>query len=208
MHEIKNRWTGAVIFTSKDSETLLHALERAVEEKVNLDGASLVGANLVGANLDGASLVGANLDGAYLVGANLVGANLDGASLVGANLVRANLDGASLVGANLDGASLDSIRNDFWDVLIRARHEIPELRKHLVEGKVDGSVYEGECACLVGTIANIKHCKYDEIKALKPDSTRPIECFFMGIKTGDTPETNQISKIVVGWIDEFESLLK
>ena len=168
MHEIKNRWTGAVIFTSKDSETLLHALERAVEEKVNLDGASLVGANLVGANLDG----------------------------------------ASLVGANLDGASLDSIRNDFWDVLIRARHEIPELRKHLVEGKVDGSVYEGECACLVGTIANIKHCKYDEIKALKPDSTRPIECFFMGIKTGDTPETNQISKIVVGWIDEFESLLK
>jgi hypothetical protein len=143
MHEIKNRWTGAVIFTSKDSETLLQALERAVEEKVNLVG-----------------------------------------------------------------ASLNFVRNDFWDVLIRSRDEIPELRKHLVEGKVDGSVYEGECRCLVGTIANIKHCKYDEIEALKPDSTRPIERFFTGISTGDTPETNQISKIVVGWIDELQSLLK
>ena len=50
------------------------------------------------------------MDGANLVGANLVGASLDGANLVGARLDGARLDWASLVGARLDRASLDRAR--------------------------------------------------------------------------------------------------
>src|SRR3990167_3289840 len=85
-----------------------------------------------------------------------------------ANLVRASLDGANLVGANLDGARLDFIKHDFWAVLLCAPHEVEGLKKAIADGKINGSVYEGECACLVGTIANIKHCKYDSIKGLQP----------------------------------------
>ena len=67
----------------------------------------------------------------------------------------------------------------------------------------------GDCACLVGTIANIRHKKYTELgNGLIPNSSRPAERWFMGIKKGDTPENNQISKITVEWIDEFQQLLE
>ncbi len=72
----------------------------------NLDGADLRGANLTGADLRGANLDGADLWGAYLRGANLRGANLTGAYLWGADLTGANLRGAYLGGADLRGANL------------------------------------------------------------------------------------------------------
>ena len=79
----------------------------------------------------------------------------------------------------------------------------------MLAGKVDGSCYQGECACLLGTIANIRHCDYDAIgNGISPDSSRPAEQWFMSIKKGDTPETNNISKITVEWIDEFVNLLE
>ena len=140
--------------------------------------------------------------------ANLVRASLDGANLVGANLVGASLDGASLVRANLDGARLDFIKHDFWAVLLCAPHEVEGLKKAIADGKINGSVYEGECACLVGTIANIKHCKYDSIKGLQPDVERPAERWFTGLKPGDTPDKSQIAKITLEWIEEFEGKIK
>ena len=167
----------------------------------SLDGASLVGASLVGARLDGASLVGARLDGA-----SLVGASLDGARLVGARLDGARLVGASLVGASLDGARLDFIKHDLWGILLHVPNEVAGLARALQEGRVNGSVYEGDCACLVGTLANVRHCKYTELPGINPDSSRPAEIWFMGIAKGDTPETNQIVKITLGWIEEFQKL--
>jgi hypothetical protein len=133
--EIKNRWTGAVIY-SGEAATIAELVINAVRDNINLneaqltdvvfpyrasldrarlDGASLSGARLDGASLSGASLDGASLSGASLDGASLSGASLSGASLVGASLARAsldgaNLDGASLVGARLDRASLDRAR--------------------------------------------------------------------------------------------------
>jgi hypothetical protein len=109
--QIKDRWTGKVLFTAEGLTTAAAAVMMAVAAGASLDGASLDGANLAGADLDGASLdgaslVGARLDGASLVGASLVGARLDGASLAGASLVEASLVGANLGGANLVGASL------------------------------------------------------------------------------------------------------
>lgn len=73
----------------------------------------------------------------------------------------------------------------------------------MLEGRVDGSTYEGKCACLVGTIANVRGAKYDALGALKPNFSRPIECWFMGIKKGDTPETNVPAKWAAQWIDEW-----
>jgi hypothetical protein len=103
--EIKNRWTGAIIFEA-DCESLKLCVQLACEKKVSLRGADLRGADLVGADLVGANLGNANLGKANLVGANLVGADLRNADLVGAKLGNANLGKANLVGANLVGADL------------------------------------------------------------------------------------------------------
>jgi hypothetical protein len=180
----------------------LQAVKAALAASADLRGADLRGADLRGANLYDANLRDADLRGADLCGANLRGANLYDANLRGADLYDANLRGADLCGANLS-----SIRVDFWDVLLHAKNEILGLRLALIEGRVDGSTYEGECACLVGTIANVKHCAYDSIEALKPDSNRPAERFFLAIKKGDTPENNQASKLAVEWLDEFVASL-
>ncbi|MCH4575722.1 pentapeptide repeat-containing protein [Achromobacter xylosoxidans] len=112
MHfEIKNRWTGAVLFTAdvpEGTESGLIArvaLEQAVEASAYLGDA-----NLRGADLRGAYLGDANLRGADLRGANLRGANLGGADLRDANLRGANLGGADLRDANLGGANLGELR--------------------------------------------------------------------------------------------------
>ena len=208
-----------------------HALEKAVEARAYLIGANLrdaylIGANLRDANLRDAYLIGANLRGANLIGANLIGANLIGANLIGANLRDANLrdaylSDAYLIGANLSGAYLigaknlaeargiDTFRTDFWDVLLRAPAEIAGVRAALVEGRVDGSTYSGECACLVGTIGNVRQVDYTQLgNGIKPDSGRPAEQWFMSIGKGDTPETNQCSALAVQWLDELTGLLQ
>ena len=92
--EIKNRWTGDVLFEyEKENNTLKDTVEKAIENRANLGGANLKGADLGGANLKGADLYGANLEGANLKGADLYGANLYGANLKGADLYGANLEG-------------------------------------------------------------------------------------------------------------------
>jgi len=61
--EIKNRFTGSVIFTyEKENATIKDAVVQAVKEGANLRGANLEGANLRGANLRGAK----NKEQAYL----------------------------------------------------------------------------------------------------------------------------------------------
>ena len=106
--EIKNKWTGSVLFEyEKEDNTLKKTVEKAVKEGANLEGADLEGAYLRGAYFEGANLEGADLEGADLEGANLEGADLEGAYLRGANLEGAYLEGAYLRGANLEGADLE-----------------------------------------------------------------------------------------------------
>ena len=192
--EIKNRFTGAVIFMHDvEKNSIALTVKAACEASISLSGADLSGAYLRGANLRWASLSGANLSGAYLSGADLSGANLSGAYL----------SGADLRGANLSGADLQPIRDDVWAVLSAAPAEVPALISALKNGKVDGSTYEGDCCCLVGTIANAKGCGYGEIDGITPDSTRPAERFFMGISKGDTPDTSQFSALALQWAEEW-----
>ena len=221
--------TGSVLFEyEKENNSIRDTLIEAVSEGAYLMGADLIGADLrgayltganlrgaglIGADLRGASLIGADLRGAYLTGANLRGANLAYAylrdtDLTGAYLADANLRGADLIGADLRGADLGLFKKDFFDVLLRAIPEINNLKNALINGKIDGSAYTGECACLCGTLE-----KSDSIEIKKRiydlrDSSRPIEIFFTLIRPGDTPENNYPAKVVLEWIEEFEELIK
>ena len=91
-YEIKNRWTGEVLFSCEIPDGMesgmiaRHAVETAIAEGANLRDANLRDADLWGANLRDANLWGANLRGANLRDANLWGANLRDADLRDANL--------------------------------------------------------------------------------------------------------------------------
>ena len=96
---------------------LRHAdLMGAVLRRANLSGCFLNPCHLYHADLREADLTnalfnGSNMRGADLRGANLTGADLDrailsDANLSGANLTNANLQRTSLIGANLAGANL------------------------------------------------------------------------------------------------------
>jgi uncharacterized protein YjbI with pentapeptide repeats len=173
----------------------------------NLCGADLCGANLRDANLRDADLCDANLRDANLCDANLCGADLCAADLRGADLCDADLCHANLCGANLRDANLEPFKKDLFDVLLRAAPEIDNLKKSLVEGKIDGSTYEGECACLCGTLEKSNSSEIRQrIHGLRNPS-RPIERFFSLIRPNDTPENNEAAKIVIKWIEEFEQLI-
>ena len=161
------------------------------------------------ANLTDADLIRANLTSADLTRANLIRANLIDANLTDANLTRANLTCANLTSANLTFA-----KNDMFLVLLHAIPEISFLKKNIIEGKIDGSTYDGDCACLSGTLVNScflnkNNTKSEVLESIISvrDSGRPIEKFFLAIKPGDTPENNAASKIALEWINEFETLL-
>lgn len=111
--------------------------------------------------------------------------------------------GANLTDADLTDANLTPIRDDLWAVLSAAPSEVVGLRAAIAEGRIDGSTYEGDCACLVGTLANVRHVRYDAIPSLRPNSSRPIERFFLAIRKGDTPETSTFSRLALEWTDEW-----
>jgi len=176
--DILNRWTGAVVYHAVDATDISGAALAAIAENANLRYANLEGANLEGADLEGADLEGANLEGANLEGANLRYANLRGA------------------------------RDDIFAVLSAAPAEAQAVADALAAGKVSGSAYEGECCCLVGTIANSKRCSFLQIDGLVPNSNRPAEKWFLAIKTGDTPANSQIVKITHEWVTSWIERMK
>ena len=176
--QIKNRWTGSIIFEyEKENNTIADTVNEAIKNKANLSESNLSGSNLSRADLSGADLSGSNLSG------------------------------ANLSGSNLSESNLSIVKNDFWEILLKAKKEIDGLKEALISGKVDGSTYSGECCCLVGTIANVKHCSYRNIKGIKPNSDRPAERWFLAIRKGDTPNTSKVVELTMAWIEEFELYL-
>jgi len=224
---IVSRWDSTkVLFAAQvdaaipaDQRTKM-AVEAAIKSRADLSGANLSGAYLSDANLSGADLRWAYLRWAYLSDANLSGADLSGADLSraglnGADLSRAdlsdaNLSGANLSDANLSDANLTPIKQDFLAEVLRLPNELEFLRTAIETGKIDGSTYSGECACLAGTLAHAANtpdyglCTGFEFGEAKfhVDSNSPRERFFLAIKAGDTPETNPVSAIVLDWTNE------
>ena len=195
-------------------------LVRAYLTDAALTGAELTGADFTSSNLGRANLAGATLTNAYLAGANLAATNLTNADLTNADLTDANFTGAILTGAILHGATLSRadlryayltpIKNDFLAEVLRLPFELEALRAALIEGHIDGSSYNGDCACLAGTLAHAHgvalvydgYMVGDGITAFSVGSDSPRECWFLGIKKGDTPETNQVSAICLAWTNE------
>ncbi len=222
--KILNRFNGTVIFED-DAETMAKTvraarkvgaslsradlsaadlsranLSRANLSRANLSRANLSDANLSCANLSCANLSRADLSRADLSAADLSAADLSRADLSRANLSRANLSDANLSRANLSRANLSDAKKDLLSVLSQFPNEVPALRAAIVQGTINGAVYEGECCCLKGTIAKAKGVHYTECT---PCSGDPAERLFLAIQEGDTPETNPVSKIALEWLDEW-----
>ena len=83
--QIKNRFTGSIIFEHKCT-TILECIKEALINRADLQGAYLRGAYLQGADLREVDLWGVDLWGADLQGADLWGADLQGAYLQEADL--------------------------------------------------------------------------------------------------------------------------
>ena len=186
------RWKAGIKFEG-DFGSMELCIKAAMKAGVDLRGSDLRGSNLRGSNLRGSDLSGSNLSDSDLRDSNLSGSDLSGS----------DLSGSDLSGSDLSDSNLTPIRDDFWAVLSSAPAEVPALVQALKDGKVNGSTYTGECACLVGTIANAKKCDYREIKGLIPNSHRPAEMFFTAIKPGDTPKKNAAAKLSVEWAEEW-----
>ncbi|WP_295991667.1 pentapeptide repeat-containing protein [Rugamonas sp.] len=177
--EIKNRWSGNVIFShdvADNSMAITVSAARATDS-------DLRDSNLRGSNLSGSDLSGSNLRGSDLSGSDLSGSDLSGSDLSGANLLL--------------------VRDDIWAVLSSAPREVPALIEALKAGNVDGSTYHGDCSCLVGTLGRARGADVHALGSLKPNSSRPAERFFMGIRKGDTPETSQFSALALVWSAEW-----
>ena len=179
--EIKNRWSGKVIF-SHECKSIKEAVA-ALKPDADLRDADLRDADLSGADLSGADLRDADLRGADLRSADLIGADLRG--------------------ANLRGANLTPIRDDIWAVLSAAPAEVPALRSALAEGRINGSAYSGECCCLVGTLGKAHGGNETCIPGLAPNAARPAEMFFLPNRPGQTAETSQHVKLALEWVDQW-----
>jgi hypothetical protein len=174
MVEVRNRWTNRVQFTAE----IVCRPDASIGVKLGLA--------VKWARKSDADLRGADLRGADLRGADLRDADLRGADLSGADLRDADLRDADLSDADLRGAVLRSFKADLWMTLTQAQAEVPALIAALRAGKVNGSQYEGDCACLVGTLANARGEGY---RAMFPDasSRHPAEQWFLMIREGDRP---------------------
>jgi hypothetical protein len=169
----------------------------------DLRSANLSSANLRSANLSYADLSSADLSYANLSSANFSSAHLRYADLSYADLSYADLRYANLSSANLRHADLALIIEDFYKFLDLAKAEVPTLYKSVWDGKIDGTQYQGECACLVGTIANARHINYENLGDLKPDASRLSEKWFLGIGEGDTPQNSPVSKLTAEWLEKY-----
>jgi hypothetical protein len=107
--EILNRYTGAVIYTSKTADNISDAVREAIAAGVNLSCADLHSANLSDANLSGVNFRDTNLSYSNLSGSNLCGANLHFADLRYVDFSGSDLRGANLRGADLSGANLEDV---------------------------------------------------------------------------------------------------
>ena len=128
---------------------------------------------------------------------------------------RANLRGADLSGANLRSADLrgavgirsyfEQVKADMFAVLATAPTEAPAVLAALEAGKVDGSTYDGECACLVGTMEHAAQngSRFDVLAQIPRDASRPAEVFFQRIRPGDTPSNSPDAAIASVWVREF-----
>ena len=136
---------------------------------------------------------------------------LEAAVKQGAYLEGAYLEGAYLKGAYLKGATgiettdwFNQCSRDILYVLYTLKPEVPFLREKLIKGEVNGSCYIGDCACLIGTLANGDggmNAVCQRLPFYKIGTHNPAEQWFWNINIGDTPENSFFAKHALTLID-------
>jgi hypothetical protein len=70
---------------------------------------------------------------------------------------------------------------------------------------VDGTQYDGACACLIGSLAQVKETSPDQVCEFIPYYDKglhnPSEQWFGQIRKGDTPEGNKYAAYALKLID-------
>ncbi len=72
-------------------------------------------------------------------------------------------------------------------------------------GNIDGIHLRGECACLIGSIANFQIKAIDDLCQYRYSYGlhNPAEQWFWQIRKEDTPQNSFFSKKAVEWCDEL-----
>jgi hypothetical protein len=92
--------------------------------------------------------------------------------------------------------------------ILRMPNELEALRLAIIEGRINGSTYSGDCACLAGTLAKARgltqYAGADITNGITfhAESSSPRERFFTAIRPGGTPEKNPVAKLALVWVDE------
>ena len=209
--DVLNRWTGKVAFPAeievKDGMTrgwkLRLAVAWAIANSVHCHSLDLSGADFSGYHCpDGSSFDGSSFDGSRFVDSIFDGSIFDGSSFVRSSFVDSSFVDSSFVRSSFDGE--DEAKEDFMRIMAWAEAEIPAVICALKEGRVNGSVYAGECSCLVGTIATARGV---DVNMLEQNGDRPAERWFMMISTGDKPGDQSpggyASARAVEWAEEY-----
>ena len=128
---------------------------------------------------------------------------------IGDTLVEAVKRGANLRDANLRNIPQSYINQCSRDMLFIFQHlkkELPFLREKLVKGEVDGTQYDGECACLIGSLGNADDGVENVCKTI-PYYDKGLHNFgeqwFWQIHKGDTPKNNEFAKHALLLIDSI-----
>jgi hypothetical protein len=199
--EIKSIF-GTVLFEyeAKDN-TIAKTLKKAIKSSADLRYADLSSADLRYADLSSADLRYANLHSADLSSADLRYANLHSADLSSADLRYANLHYAK----NLPQSYINQCSRDMLFIFQSLKGELPFLRDKLIKGEVDGTQYEGDCACLIGSLGNADG-GVDKVCQTIPYYDKGLHNFgeqwFYQIKKGDTPKNNEFSAHVLKLLDQ------
>ena len=126
-----------------------------------------------------------------------------GESLAGADLRNAYLSGADLRNAILGTENENRFKQGIWEVISESPSEVQGLIKALEEGRINGSAYEGECACLRGTLSNLSGKPVTEMNV-----HHPAEQWFTMIYPGDKPTDDTgggyAAAKALGWIVEWQ----
>jgi hypothetical protein len=183
--EIKSWINGSVLFEyESENNTVAKTVQKAVESSADLSSANLRSADLSSADLSSANLRSADLSSADLRSANLRSADL-----------------SEIPYNHLPEFWVDLCSRDILFVLEHLKAEVPFLKKKLISGEVNGSQYDGDCACLIGSLANAKDEAASKVCNVIPyyslDSNNPGEQWFLNIHEGDTPQDNVFSKHAV-----------
>jgi hypothetical protein len=228
--QIKTVWGSLIYENEKENYTFAQAVSDANMRGANMRGANMRGANMRDANMRGADMRGANMRDADMRGADMRGADMRGADMRdadmrgadmrdadmrGADMRDADMRGADMRGADMRDIKINNITDlddylnqcsrDMLFIFEHLRNELPGLRKALVEGKIDGTQYEGDCACLIGTLGNLDG-GVDNVCEAIPYYEKGLnnygEQWFWQIHEGDTPENNLFAAHALKLVDQ------